>query len=60
MEMLGCGLVHPNVIKEAGLDPNEYQGLAFGMGLDRLVMLKYGIDDIRHIHGGDLRFLKQF
>jgi phenylalanyl-tRNA synthetase alpha chain len=60
MEMLGCGLVHPNVIREAGFDPEEYQGLAFGMGLDRLVMLKYGIDDIRHINGGDLRFLKQF
>ncbi len=60
MEMLGCGLVHPEVIKQAGLDPEEYQGLAFGMGLDRLIMLKYGIDDIRHIQGGDLRFLTQF
>ncbi len=60
MEMLGCGLMHPNVIKEAGLDPNEYQGLAFGIGFDRLVMLKYAIEDIRHLRGGDLRFLKQF
>lgn len=60
MEMLGCGLIHPEVLQEAGFDPDEYQGLAFGMGLDRLVMLKYGIDDIRHINGGDLRFLTQF
>lgn len=60
MEMLGCGLMHPNVIKEAGLDPNVYQGLAFGMGLDRLVMLKYGIEDVRHFRSGDVRFLEQF
>jgi len=60
MEMLGCGLMHPNVIREAGLDPAEYQGLAFGIGFDRLVMLKYHIEDIRHLRSGDLRFLKQF
>lgn len=60
MEMLGCGLMHPSVIEQAGLDPNEYQGLAFGMGLDRLVMLKHEIEDIRHLRAGDLRFLKQF
>lgn len=60
VEMLGCGLVHPNVLKEGGYDPNEWQGLAFGMGLDRLVMAKYGIEDVRHIHSGDMRFLEQF
>lgn len=60
MEMLGCGLMHPNVLKEAGLDPKEWQGLAFGMGLDRLVLRKYEIEDIRHFRSGDMRFLKQF
>lgn len=60
MEMLGCGLMHPHVLESAGLDPAVWQGLAFGMGLDRLSMLKYGIEDIRHFRSGDLRFLKQF
>ena len=60
IEMAGCGLIHPNVLKEAGYDPNEWQGLAFGMGLNRLIMVKYGIEDIRHFQSGDLRFLKQF
>jgi len=60
MEMLGCGLMHPSVIESAGLDPKEYQGLAFGMGLDRLVMLKHEIEDIRHLRSGDIRFLEQF
>lgn len=60
LELLPCGLVHPNVIKAGGLDPNEYSGFAFGLGLTRLVMMKYGIDDIRLLQGGDLRFLKQF
>lgn len=60
LEMAGCGLIHPNVLKEAGYDPEEYQGLAFGMGLNRLVMVKHGIEDIRHFQSGDLRFLKQF
>lgn len=60
LEMLGCGLMHPQVLKSAGLDPNEWQGLAFGMGLDRLVMLKYEIEDIRHFRSGDLRFATQF
>lgn len=60
MEIVGCGLIHPNVIKEGGLDPQEYNGFAFSFGIDRLVMTKYGIEDIRHIHGGDLRFLTQF
>ena len=60
VELLPCGMVHPNVLKAGGVDPEEYNGFAFGLGLDRLVMMKYGIDDVRHIHGGDLRFLKQF
>lgn len=60
LELLPCGLVHPNVIKAGGLDPKEYSGFAFGLGLTRLVMMKYGIDDIRLLQGGDLRFLKQF
>jgi phenylalanyl-tRNA synthetase alpha chain len=60
VEMLGCGLMHPTVLEEGGYDPNEWQGLAFGMGLNRLVMAKYGIEDIRHFHSGDLRFLTQF
>jgi phenylalanyl-tRNA synthetase alpha chain len=60
VETLGCGLVHPNVLRHAGLDPHEWQAWAFGMGLSRLVMMRYGIDDIRNIMGGDLRFLQQF
>lgn len=59
-EIVGCGMVHPNVIKAGGLDPKKYDGFAFSLGVDRLVMGKYGIEDIRHIHGGDLRFLNQF
>jgi phenylalanyl-tRNA synthetase alpha chain len=60
LEVFGAGMVHPNVLKEGGVDPNEYSGFAFGFGLTRLVMLKYGIDDIRHLEKGDLSFLKQF
>ncbi len=60
MEMLGCGLMHPNVLKAAGYDSHKWNGLAFGMGLDRLVLLKYGIEDIRFLMSCDLRFLKQF
>ncbi len=59
-ELLGCGMVHPNVLRAGGIDPEEYSGFAFGMGLDRLVMMKYGIDDIRLFHSADLRFLEQF
>ena len=59
-EVVACGLVHPNVIKAGGLDPEEHDGFAFSLGLDRLVMAKYGVEDIRHIHSGDLRFLEQF
>lgn len=60
VEIVGCGLIHPNVLKEGGLDPKEWDGFAFSLGLDRLVMGKYQIEDIRHMHSGDLRFLKQF
>ncbi len=60
LEIFGAGMIHPNVLKEGGIDSNEYQGFAFGFGLSRLVMLKYGIEDVRHFQSGDLRFLKQF
>jgi phenylalanyl-tRNA synthetase alpha chain len=60
LELLPCGMVHSNVLKHAGIDPQEYSGFAFGLGLTRLVMMKYGIDDIRLLNSGDLRFLKQF
>jgi phenylalanyl-tRNA synthetase alpha chain len=60
LEFMGCGMVHPNVLKAGGVDPKKYQGWAFGFGLTRLVMMRYGIDDIRHLTGGDLRFLEQF
>lgn len=60
LEMLGGGMVHPNVIKSGGLDPKRWKGFAFGGGIDRLIMVKYGIDDIRMIYGGDLRLVNQF
>ena len=60
LEMMGAGMVHPSVFKNLGLDPKNWQGFAFGMGLDRLAMMKYKINDIRLFHSGDLRFLKQF
>ncbi len=60
VEFCGCGMVHPNVLTAGGLDPERWSGFAFGFGLDRLVMLRHGIDDIRHFMGGDLRFLEQF
>jgi len=60
VELLPCGMVHPNVLKHGNIDTNEYNGFAFGLGLDRLVMMKYAIEDIRHIHGADLRFIEQF
>ena len=60
LELLPCGMVHPNVLKSGNIDPVKYKGFAFGLGLDRLVMMKYGIEDIRHLHGGDLRFITQF
>ncbi len=60
MEILGSGMVHPKVISACGLDPEEYQGFAFGCGIDRLAMLKYGIDDLRAVFDGDLRWLKHY
>jgi len=60
IEVIPCGMVHPNVFKAVGYNPANWQGFAFGMGLDRIAMMKYGIDDIRLFYKGDLRFLKQF
>ncbi|HSW81028.1 MAG TPA: phenylalanine--tRNA ligase subunit alpha [Candidatus Saccharimonas sp.] len=60
IELLGCGMIHPNVLREGGIDPAKYSGFAWGMGLDRLVMMKYGIEDIRHFQAGKLQFLRQF
>lgn len=60
IELLGCGMVHPNVLKMADIDPNEYTGFAWGAGLERLVMMKYGIEDVRHFEAGKLDFLRQF
>jgi phenylalanyl-tRNA synthetase alpha chain len=60
LEILGCGMVHPVVLENGGYDPGTYTGFAFGMGVERLAMLKYGIDDIRHFWANDMRFLKQF
>ena len=60
IELLGCGMIHPNVLKAADIDPNEYTGFAFGCGIDRLVMMKYGIEDVRHFESAKLDFLEQF
>ena len=60
VELLPCGMVHPSVLRAGGIDPNIYNGFAFGIGLDRLVMMKYGIEDIRHLQSADLRFNFQF
>lgn len=60
IEILGCGMVHPDVLRNCGLDPEVYSGFAFGFGVDRMVMLKYGIDDIRLLYESDMRFLNQF
>jgi phenylalanyl-tRNA synthetase alpha chain len=60
VELLPCGLVHPNVLRMGGIDPEQWSGFAFGLGLNRLIMMKYGINDIRHFLSGDIRFLKQF
>jgi len=60
LEMLGCGMIHPNVLKAAGIDPNKYKGFAWGGGVERLVMLKYGIEDLRHFESGKLQFLRKF
>ncbi len=60
VELLPCGMVHPNVLRAGNINAGEWNGFAFGLGLDRLVMMKYGIDDIRHLNSGDLRFNHQF
>ena len=60
VELLPCGLVNPNVLRMSGIDPEQWGGFAFGLGLTRLAMMRYGIDDIRQLQGGDLRFLEQF
>ncbi|OFI06144.1 phenylalanine--tRNA ligase alpha subunit [Clostridium acetireducens DSM 10703] len=60
IELLGGGMVHPQVLKNCGIDPDIYSGFAFGFGVDRMVMLKYGIDDIRQLYESDMRFLNQF
>jgi phenylalanyl-tRNA synthetase alpha chain len=60
IELLPCGMVHPNVLKAGGVDPERWSGFAFGLGLSRLVMLRYGFDDVRALLSGDVRFLEQF
>ncbi len=60
LEILGCGMVHPNILKNMGIDTEEYSGFAFGMGLERTLMVKYGIPDIRIFYENDIRFLNQF
>ena len=60
IEILGCGMVHPKVLENCGIDPEVYSGFAFGVGLERIVMMRYGIDDMRLLYENDLRFLKQF
>jgi len=60
LELGGCGMVHPNVLKEGGIDSKKYSGWAFGFGIERVIMMKYGLDDIRNYYSGDIRFLEQF
>ena len=60
LEVLGCGMVHPNVLRECGIDPERYTGFAFGLGVERFAMLRYGVNDLRSFFDNDLRFLKQF
>ena len=60
LEMLGCGMMHPNVLRAAGIDPDKYRGFAWGGGVERLVMLKYGIEDLRYFESGKLQFLRKF
>lgn len=60
IEILGCGMVHPHVLEMSGIDPEEYSGFAFGVGLERIALLKYEIDDMRLLYENDIRFLKQF
>ena len=60
IEVLGAGMVHPNVLKNCGIDPEEYSGFAFGFGVERIAMAKFGIEDMRLLFENDVRFLKQF
>ncbi|MFC3267446.1 phenylalanine--tRNA ligase subunit alpha [Vulcaniibacterium thermophilum] len=60
LEVLGCGMVHPNVLRNVGIDPERYTGFAFGMGVERFAMLRYGVDDLRSFFDNDVRFLRQF
>lgn len=60
LEMLGCGMIHPNVLTAAGIDPTQYRGFAWGGGVERMIMLKYGIEDLRHFESGKLAFLRKF
>lgn len=60
IELMGCGMIHPNVLREGGIDPDEYSGFAWGFGVDRLTMIKLGINDIRHLRDSNLNFLRQF
>jgi phenylalanyl-tRNA synthetase alpha chain len=60
LEILGCGMIHPNVLGAAGIDAERWQGYAFGMGIERLAMLRYGVDDLRLFFENDLQFLRQF
>jgi phenylalanyl-tRNA synthetase alpha chain len=60
IEILGCGMVHPNVFESVGIDNEKYTGYAFGMGVERLAMLRYGVNDLRLFFENDLRFLRQF
>ena len=60
LEVLGCGMVHPNVLRNVGIDPERYTGFAFGLGVERLAMLRYGVDDLRSFFDNDVRFLRQF
>lgn len=60
IEILGAGMVHPDVLKMGGYDPNKFSGFAFGVGVERLAMLRYQIEDIRNFYQNDIRFLKQF
>ncbi len=60
IEIMGAGMVHPNVLQNAGIDPEVYQGFAFGMGIDRLAVMRYGVDDVRLFYNGDLRVVSQF
>lgn len=60
IEVMGAGMIHPAVLRDSGINPDEFSGFAFGVGIDRLAVMKYGIDDIRHLYSGDLRFVNQF